>query len=65
MTKIILEGVLREIDHNAKDPCAGGPAWATYVGDVPIFGAVRDESIFEPFVGKRIRLTVEVLDNEL
>lgn len=65
MTKIILEGVLREIDRNAKDPCAGGPNWTTYVGDVPIGGRIRTGTILEPFIGKRIRLTVEVLNDEL
>ncbi len=64
MTKIVLEGILRVVDHSEKDPCAGGPAWMTYVGDVPIFGALHDESIFAPFVGKRIRLTIEVLNDE-
>lgn len=65
MTKIILEGILRVVDHSAKDPCAGGPAWMTYVGDVPILeDSVKGEPTFDPFVGKRIRLTIEVLNDE-
>ena len=66
MTKIVLEGTLKVIDHNEKDPCAGGPAWMSYVGDIPILeGTVKGESIFEPFLDKRIRLTIEVLNNEV
>lgn len=66
MTKIILEGVLKVVDHSENDPCASGAAWMTYVGDVPLLeGSVKDEPIFDPFVNKRIRLTVEVLNDEL
>ena len=65
MTKIVLEGVLRVVDHSEKDPCASGPGWMTYIGDIPILeDSVADETIFDPFVGKRIRLTIEVLNDE-
>lgn len=66
MTKIILEGILKVVDHSERDPCAGGPAWMTYVGDIPILEeSVKGEAIFEPFLGKRVRLTMEVLNDEL
>lgn len=65
MTKIVLEGVLKVADHSENDPCSSGPGWMTYVGDVPILEAsVKGEPTFDPFVGKRIRLTIEALDNE-
>ena len=63
MTKIVLEGVLRVVDHNEKNPCAGGPAWMTYVGDIPILeSSIKGDAFFEPVLGKRIRLTVEVFE---
>ena len=66
MTKIILEGILKVVDHSERDPCAGGPAWMTYVGDIPILEeSVKGEAIFEPFLGKRVRLTMEVLNDEI
>ena len=65
MIKVAIEGILKVVDHSAKDPCAGGPAWMTYVGDIPILeGSVEGEDVFDPFVGKRIRLTIEVINDE-
>lgn len=57
-----LEGELSVVDHNEPYPCSSGPAWASYIGDIMIMNKHIGVSIFEEFIGKKIRLTIEVID---
>lgn len=65
--KRVLEGKLHVIDNNADYHCSTGPAYNSYIGDIMILdtdiGGDFDSSIFEEFIDKRIRLTIEVIDD--
>ena len=64
MEKKTLEGVLSVVDYNEKHPCSGGPAWATLVGKKQLCEHnVEYADFFKDFVGKKVRLTIEVLEN--
>jgi len=62
--KKVLEGILKLVDLNANNPCAGDAAWQTSIGDEVI---IKDFTLdfceyFEEFLGKKIRLTIEVIE---
>lgn len=62
--KKTLEGVLSVVDYNEKYPCSGGPAWATLVGKKQLCeDNVEDAEFFKEFVGKKVRLTIEVVED--
>jgi hypothetical protein len=62
MKKTVLEGRLIVEDLNEDDVCSGGPFWITRIDDKRICEHRLDEYIFEEFVGKKIRLTIEEIE---
>jgi len=62
--KKTLEGILSVVDYNAKNSCSGGPAWASLIGDKELCQHnLEYAEFFKEFVGKNIRLTIEVVEN--
>jgi len=62
--KKTLEGILSVVDYNAENPCSGGPAWVTLIGDKELCeGTLEGDEFFDEFIGKNIKLTIEVVEN--
>jgi hypothetical protein len=60
-----LEGVLSVVDYSANDPCSGGPAWATLIDDEELCEHnLEDYEFFKEFVGKKVKITIEVIEDE-
>jgi len=61
--KKTLEGILSVVDYNAENPCSGGPAWATLIGDKELCECtLKGDEFFDEFIGKNVRLTIEVIE---
>jgi len=60
--KKTLEGILSVVDYNAEYSCSGGPAWASLIGDEELCQHnLEYAEFFKEFVGKNVRLTIEVV----